>query len=118
MEYWWIPVTSAIIGASVVICVEYLSRVYVVGHFANTSKDGQTQRIYEIWTRFDPLNYQTQTQSSKVSTTSQAKAHSTQETGTQTEEVISPIKTIKKKEDKEDQIAAEVISTKNQQHGN
>ena len=119
MEYWWIPVSSAIIGASVVACVEYLSRAYVVGYFATTSKDVQTQRIYEICTRFDQLNYPTQKQSSKVSTTSQAKkVHSTQETGTQTEEVISPIKTINKKEDTEDQIAAEVILTKNQQNGN
>ena len=93
MEYWWIPVSSAIIGAAVVASVEYLSRAYVVWQLSTTSKDVSTQSIYEIWTRFDPLKRPTQTESSKVSTTTQAKkSHSTQETATQTEEVSSTIK--------------------------
>ena len=73
MEYWWIPVSSAIIGATAVACVEYLSRAYVIGHFAKTSKDVPTQRIFEIWTRFDQINYPAQTQNSKGTTTTQAK---------------------------------------------
>ena len=119
MEYWWIPVSSAIIGAAVVACVEYLSRAYVVGQLSTTSKDVSTQRIYEIWTRFDPLKRPTQTESSKVSTTTQAKkSPSTQETGTQTEEVRSTIKPTDKNEEMLNKITEHAIFTEFQQNGN